>query len=94
MKITFCEKATNLHNDCIKALGQGKNFWQHTRAFDEWGGNIGYDIYNKEYEAIIWINGKWQLVKDGHLFDLNNITLEELCEYTDQIISNIKKLES
>lgn len=90
MKIPFSKKAANLHDSCIKTLGIGKYFWTHTRAFEEWGGNIGYDLFDKDYEAIIWINGEWQLVKDGYLFALNNISLEELCEYTDQIITNIQ----
>lgn len=91
MKHTFTEKAVNLRVSLLNKLGRS---WVGKGEEYRCSGWRGYDLgtlSNFEHNALVFVDGKWMLVEqNGHLYSINTVSLDTLCEYADYIIEKYK----
>ena len=92
MKHTYVEKADNLRDSIMQKLGRS---WVGKGEDFRDTGLRGYDLdgakNNFEYDAIVFVNGRWELVnQDENLCSINVVGLDTLCEYADYIIKKYK----
>lgn len=89
MRAKFEKRANKLQDDCLQALSDNRN--KFAEKIDGFGYCTGYYLSeNHNYDAFVFVQGKWQLKQGEYLYCVYSLPVEVLCSYVDYVISKYK----